>query len=95
MFNCAHHFYDDDGNGEMSMKEAFELKNVQKRKTLFAQVVVDPPSSTSPHCPRYDLQYSRFLSNSITMMGMLNYYGDADNDDSELILKMMMNTNGN
>ena len=33
-FNCDYHFFDDDGNGEMSMKEAFELKYVQKRKNI-------------------------------------------------------------
>ena len=39
LFNCDHHFFDDDGNGEMSMnmivttKEVFQLKKyVQKRK---------------------------------------------------------------
>ena len=50
-----HHFFDDDGNDEISMKmilttmEAFEL-NYERGKTMFAQVVVCAPRS-SPRCP--------------------------------------------
>ena len=50
-FNSDHHFFDDDGNDQISMKmivrtkEAFEL-NYKRGKTIFAQkVVCAPPSS--------------------------------------------------
>ena len=36
-----------------------------------------------PRCPSCGLQCSRFLSNPITMMGMLDYNGDADDDVAE------------
>ena len=102
-FNCDHHFFDDNGNGEISMKmivttkEAFELKYKREKQCLLRSpsVLLYPLPDPHPRSPSCGLQCSRFVSNSITMMGMLNYYGDADNDDSELILKMMMNTNGN
>ena len=73
LFNCDHHFYDNDGNGEISLKmivttkEAFELK-YKSDKTMFAQVAVcaprtPPRSSSSPRCPSCGLQCSRSLLN--------------------------------
>ena len=50
---------------------------------MFAQVVVCAPRSSPSLPPSCGLQCSRSLSNSVTMMGMLDYNGDADDDDAE------------
>ena len=68
----------------VTTKEAFELKcTKEERQCLLrrASVLLDP--CPDPRCPSWGLQCGRFLSNPITMMGMLDYNSDADDDDAE------------
>ena len=95
-FNYDHHFFDGDGNDQISMKmivrtkKAFDLNYVQKRKSNVCSGG-RLCSSILDSCPICGLQCSRFLSNPVTMMGMLDYnsHNDGeivdDDDDNALI----------
>ena len=69
-------------------KKAFDLNYVQKRKSNVCSggrlcFSILARSSSSPLSPSCGVQCSRFLSNPITMMGMLDYNSDTDDDDTE------------
>ena len=95
-FNYDHHFFDGDGNDQISMKmivrtkKAFDLNYVQKRKSNVCSGG-RLCSSILDSCPICGLQCSKFLSNPVTMMGMLDYnsHNDGeivdDDDDNALI----------
>ena len=84
LFNCDHHFCDDDGNDEMSMnmivttKEVFQLKKyVQKRKNNVCSGLLlnEESSSSPPPCTRSRFRGSgicpvqlQWWGRSITMM---------------------------
>ena len=72
---------------------------MQKGKPMFTQARVFAPRFLAPPCPRSRLQGTRYLSNSVGMMGVINH-DDVGNDDANddvkiMMLTMMMNTNGN
>ena len=107
-FNFHHHFYDDDCNGEISMivrmkEDFFQLECKKEKQCLLRRqsLLLNEKSSYSPH-PAQDLAFiqgtcSRYLSNSLAMMGVINH-DDVGNDDASndaTVMMMMMNTNGN
>ena len=92
LFNFHHHFYDDECNGEMSMNmivrmKVFQLKCKKENHCLLRRqsLILNEKSSYSPH-PAQDLAFiqgtrSRYLSNSVAMMGVINH-DDVCNDDA-------------
>ena len=107
LFNFHYHFYDDDYNGEMSMKmivrmkEIFQLKCKKESHCLLRleSLLFNKESSSSPLPASPSIQGTRYLSNSVAMMKVITH-DDVGNDDANddvkiMMLTMMMNTNGN
>ena len=72
---------------------------MQKGKPMFTQARVFAPCFLAPPCPISRLQGTRYLSNSVGMMGVINHddvcNDDANDDVKIMMLTMTMNTNGN
>ena len=67
----------------VTTKEAFELNYKREKQCLlrWPSVLFHPRRSSSSLPSSFGLQCSRFFSNPVTMMGMLDYNSDDDAED--------------